>query len=176
MDPFLIVGGGLLVAAWLKKRNEPAGASGAAPSQSVNATPAAPVVNKMAIGQTPPVSSEMSLDTRAVPSFQSPLYPAGIWSGTAPLSQGSGSEPNDDGRVFSPQSQVQDISPARMGSVQDWTDLTIADPTYVAPTILAPTPPPAAAPEVAAPQAPKANLPPPVPFKDQALHFTQAEA
>lgn len=160
MDPFLIGGGALALFAYLKNRNTAPGATAAPPSASTEAAPVNPSANRMSSGQTPPVSSEMSLDTRSQLSVQKPLQPASVWNPSGAMSQGAGSQPNDDGRVFLPAIPAQTVAPSQVGSVQDWTDLTMTDPQWIAPTVLSnPQPMPVqsvtiAAPEVAAP-APK---------------------
>jgi hypothetical protein len=161
MDPFLVSGGIIAAAAWLKKRNATNGSAGAAPSMSTEATPANAVGNRMSSSQTPPVSSEMSLGTLDSLTVQKPLQPAAVWNPSGAMSQGSGSGLNDDGRVFLPAIPAKTVAIADVGSVQKWNDLTMTDPAYVAPTVMTAQPLPVSsvtitAPEVAA-SAPKAE-------------------
>jgi hypothetical protein len=181
MEPILMAGGAIAAIAWLRKRNAEHGAAGALPSPMVDATPINPEPNRMSSGQTPPVSSEMSLRTSPDLFVQKPLQPASVWNPTGAVSQGSGTSIADDGRAFLPAIPAKTVPIADVGSVQQWTDLTMTDPQWTAPTVLTqPQPVPVqsvtiAAPEVAAP-APKApqSYPAQVTYERGVLGF-QAE-
>lgn len=157
MEPLLMIGGAIAGLAWLRKRNAEHGSAGALASPAVNAQPINPEPNRMAeMGMSGPVSSEMSLGMRPDSFVQRPLQPAAVWNPQGAVSQGSGTPIADDGRAFLPAIPAKTVPVSAVGSVQDWTDLTMTDPAFVSPSTLTPQPSPVTAINIASePAAPE---------------------
>lgn len=153
MDPFTIAALAALGLALLKSRGQDNGAAGNSAAEERNASPmkqgpatGSPQTQRV-IGadraapaqQAVPVSSEMSLGTRPTLSFQSPLYPAGAWSGYDPMGMGRETLNADDASIFPPPQANVMIDPSAIGSVADWSEQNALPPSaapLVSPTTL----------------------------------------
>jgi hypothetical protein len=139
MDPVTLTCAAIIGAAWLKARGTPSGSAGTAP-QTGNRTPQNDTPIRMRDAQTPPVDST-NLVGRTGSFVQRPLYPAGIWNPTAPMTQGSGSDVADSGETFNPAQRTAVCGTGDFGMVNQWSG-QMNTPTPLAPVTLTPQPAP----------------------------------